>query len=207
MAISDKQLMQIKAIFDEYDTNFLGKTFEYHYSGSGIKKAKKTIYFGKENFMHLCGVESYSDKPDFKAAEQFYDALKSDSINKKQCRISSFINVKLHVLNLLKYVRTTDVKFSQSGQTASIKYDAGIQKKQLFLTFVESGKATELVPYSVIDCSDTRNGVYKAPYIVTKLVIYQNGEELATLINSRKPKNTKKSKQTKKAKKGKSKSI
>ncbi len=188
MAITKEQLGRIREIFSVYDREFLGKSFEYHYKGRGIKKATRTVRFGKEHFMHLCGVESYSNDPKYTNAKEFYKAVQTNRVDRRRCRISNYIDVKLGVLTSLGYLKSCEVGFSTCGHTASIKYDAAVKKHQLFLTFVESNGSSELVPYSVINASKTNKGEYNAPYIVTKLVIYENGRIVENIVNQGKNK-------------------
>lgn len=145
-----------------YEENVGGRKVTYYYHSKGIPK-RRTVYFYRRNFMHLCGIHSYIGKSD-----GFYeDALKSEvKTSKATTRRPKYVDEKIESLkHIPKLVDREELGFSEEAVVhKGTSYGEMIRTQEdLFaLGTIEDRKTGNLVPLSLINIEVRSDGVSKS---------------------------------------------
>lgn len=146
----------------KYEEFVGGKKVTYYYHRKGIPK-RRTVYFYRSNFMHLCGIHKY-----YKGTGVFYEDAIGGRLktSKASTRRPKYVDEKLESLkHIPKLVDRDELGFSEDAVVhKGISYGEMVRtKKDIFaLGTVEDRKTGNLVPLSLINIDVRTDGVSKS---------------------------------------------
>lgn len=210
MPITQKQANDIYEIIKTYNEMFANYYYNYTYrvevKGSKPQDNMLKIYWGKEHFMHLCGIEQYTTHPNvsktksqFSNAKQFYKDALEQKLNLRACEVKispsveDKVETKLTLLKRqLKRLRTDIKKLNLDGQ--SLEFSGIAKQSNMVILFNYSGQSN-LVPASVRDSRSRKDYIkYNPKGFVKKLEVFDNQGNLVFEEKNPIPGNKKKSK-------------
>lgn len=161
-SILRKKRGELQRHFKFFDENLANKRVTYYFNSKGIPK-RRTIYFYKRNFMHLCGVTKYvSGATGFykDCAEGTLKTSRSWSYNPK------LVPTKIEALgNLPKLLEQKFVGFSDDTVVhKKVNYGEMVRTKEdlIALGTVEDRATKNQVPISLINLEVSDSGMKKA---------------------------------------------
>ena len=190
MPITQKQANDIYEIIKAYNEMFAKYYYNYKYrvevKGSKPQNNTLKIYWGKEHFMHLCGIEQYATHPNvskiesqFSNANQFYEDALEQKLNLGACEVKispsveDKVQTKLTLLKKqLKRLRTDIKKLRLDGQ--SLEFPGIAKQSNMVILFKYSGQSN-LVPASVRDSRSKKDYIeYNPKGFVKKLEVFDD---------------------------------
>lgn len=119
----------------EYNRCFLGKNITYNYKSSDNRDSCLKVVAKKSNFMHLCGIQSYSEDGKKKNASLFYDDCCDDRIVMKNVwyKTEDEVIAKNTALESLELLFISGVRVGGYGRYEKLEFDHVVQSRQMTL--------------------------------------------------------------------------
>lgn len=164
-----------------YKENIVGKTFLVLYEGRNIK-----IHFKAENFLHLCGVDT------FLYAKEFYRKATNGTLRPSQIGFSAihpyiFADIKTrNLINALSILQRDSLIITEIS-TQSRSYELGTTDLEVVICFDaqlddDGNKINDIfVPYS-LRVEEIANNRYKDVYQVDYVLSKETGTKLFSQI-------------------------